>query len=166
MKYRHRLTVTGEKFAAAAQAFTEIRPTLEILRLAKKTINRRTVITAVIAEPGRPGMRIVDVPAEADEATLATWAGYGVRLAEMVGALPESVHAAAEAAGYDAYASSVLDDLALDEVEAWESLWRAHLGGRLHVQARADLQDRLRALLADVSAAKAPRGRKPKEATE
>lgn len=116
----------------------------DIVRLSTRTVNRRVTICALIGVPGKPAGKMFETAEPAPRHTEG-WVQLGLTLGKsaVVPWLdPESQRRAQEAAALgkqDVWGTHEIEDLAQDAVDEWEGTWRAHLHGKLHAIAKAEL---------------------------
>lgn len=141
----------------------------QVIRLATRLQNRRPTIIALIGIPGKPGGRYFELPATG-ELTRQRATALGAEMGRAVEGwlrpeIQEPLQRNAAALSQDVWAIHEMEELAQDAVDHWEATWRSHLGGKLHIKARAALVTLFAEELMKVVAAKAqeraaPKGRK------
>lgn len=118
----------------------------DIIRISVRTLNRRTLLLALIGVPGKMVGRTFELAFKGDiNKTLpATWTEYGLELGRAVEpwlapAIQEPLQAEAAKLNRSAWDSHEIEDVAEDAVAFWEDEWRPHLGGKIHPKAKAAL---------------------------
>lgn len=183
----YRKYVTGEELASFRAGLFEAlggEARADVVRLSSRKVNRRETICVLIGVPGKPAGKMFET-AVVPPQQAAGWVQLGLdfgRSAVTPWLDPESqlrTQEEAMLAGRDVWSTHEIEDLSQDAVDEWEATWRAHLHGKLHAVAKADLirafSAAMMALLAEkagtakpdrMAKVRAARGKKKEEVVE
>jgi len=148
MQSPYRKYVTGEKLEAFKAGLAETLgypERAQAIRVSVRTINRRNVLLGLIGIEGKPAGRVFELPLpDPKDLTPARFTALGAEMGRAVDGwlrphIQEPLQAEAAARGYSVWNTHEIEELAQDAIDEWEAIWRAHLGGKLHVKAKVAL---------------------------